>query len=277
MPVLRALLRGHLYVRLTPVVVALTLLAERGLAMFLKLQRSQREAGLVGKSVLFCLDARVEFSPEEGANIRRYKLQDQVIYSSEAAKRAAAGSLAASANARAGAIAIGSVDDLLSSTASKMGSGLKAAALGALASMKLTITINSLQRGQHIECKSLDELLGAEEAIMDACRSLRGYLEAAATFDGREVLIDFSSPEPQAVASSPGLALVAPPSPQSSAALAAPAAPPAPHTPSMVSYQAPSLGSGLERALSVIPKEWQPFAAIIVGLALILLFFRACT
>ena len=178
--------------------------------MQLKLQRSQREGGLIGKTILFCLDARVEFASSEAANIRRYKLQDQLIYSSEAARNAAAGSAVSAANARAGRLSIDSVDDLMFSAASKMGHGLKAAALGALASLKLTVTISSLERGHHIECKSLDELLGAEEAIMDACRSLKGYLETAATFDGREVLIDFSTDEPAIVASAPAPMLVAP-------------------------------------------------------------------
>lgn len=178
--------------------------------MQLKLSRSQREGGFIGKSILFCLDARVAFTAAETANIRRYKLQDQIIYSSEAALSASAGSAAASAHARAGHLGFSSMDDVLSSAASKMGHGLKAAALGALATMKLTISIGSLERGHHIECKSLDELLGAEEAIMDACRSLKGYLDTAATFDGREVLVDFSTDEPTIVASAPAPMLYAP-------------------------------------------------------------------
>lgn len=55
--------------------------------MQLKLQRSQREGGVVSKSVIFCLDARVEFTPAEQASITRYKLHKQVIYNSEAAQK----------------------------------------------------------------------------------------------------------------------------------------------------------------------------------------------
>jgi hypothetical protein len=180
--------------------------------MQLKIKRSQREGGMMAKSVIFCLDARVEFSPAEAANIKRYRLQDQLSYSSEAAKAAAMGSAAAAANARGGRLSVNSMDDVLSSATSQIGHGLKAVALGALASMKLNITIASLQRGQHIECKSLDELLGAEEAIMSACENLKGYLETAATFDGREVLIDFSTDRPEIVAQAvaPSPQLVAP-------------------------------------------------------------------
>ena len=83
-----------------------------------------------------------------------------------------------------------------------LGSMAKSLAYTALAAMRLNVTINSLQQGQHIECKSLDELLGAEEAILEACKNLRTYLETAATFDGREVLVDFSTGEPEVVAQS---------------------------------------------------------------------------
>lgn len=178
--------------------------------MQLKLQRSQREGGVMSKNVIFCLDARVEFTAEEAANLKRYKMLDQVIYASEDAKRTAEGSAAAMARARGTRFSADSVDDMLFSATAGIGGGLKAAALGALSAMKLRITVNSLQKGQHIECKSLDELLGAETAVIEACKNLRVYLDTAATFDGREVLVDFSSEEPTVVASSPAPMLVAP-------------------------------------------------------------------
>lgn len=161
--------------------------------MQLKLQRSQRESGVMSKSVVFCLDARVEFTTEELSNITRYKMHKQVIYNSEAAQKhlASAGMSMATGNM------IGS---------------LKGLASVAFAAMNLNISIASLQKGQHVECKSMDELLGAEDAIMTACQNLRGYLDTAATFDGREVLIDFNTAEPQivATATAPAPMLVAP-------------------------------------------------------------------
>ena len=180
--------------------------------MQLKLQRSQREGGVMSKSVIFCLDARVEFNHDEAANLKRYKMLNQVIYTSEDAKKASEGSAAAAAQARGNRYSANSVDDLLFSASAGIGSGLKAAALGALSAMKLRITVDSLQRGQHIECKSLDELLGAEAAVIEACKNLRVYLDTAATFDGREVLIDFSTEEPEivATATAPSPMLVAP-------------------------------------------------------------------
>jgi len=136
--------------------------------MQLKLQRSQRDAGVISRNVIFCLDARVEFTAEEQRHITRYKLQNQVIYNSEASARHLA---------KAEAQNDGSIKG-----------GLKSIVSVAMAAMKLNISIASLQRGQHVECKSLDELMGAEEAIKAACNNLKAYLDLAATFDGREVL-----------------------------------------------------------------------------------------
>jgi len=163
--------------------------------MQLKIKRSQREGGVMKDQVIFCLDARVGFTPEEANSINRYKLQNQVIYNSEAAKRYLD---------KGDAVRDGS-----------MVGSLKSLGLSALAAMRLNISIASLARGQHIECKSLDELLGAEEAIMTACQNLRGYLETAATFDGREMLFDFATGKPEVVAQAvtPAPMLVAPDEP----------------------------------------------------------------
>lgn len=179
--------------------------------MQLKLKRSQREAGVLSTNVIFCLDARVEFTREEQHSVTRYKLQNQVIYNSEASKRLLDKSAAQQDGSTLG--------------------GLKALASVAMAGLKLNISVASLQRGQHVECKSLDELLGAEDAIMTACQNLRGYLSTAASFDGREVLVDFNDDEPKVVAQavSPSPQLVAPLPPSAlppmppPAALAAPA------------------------------------------------------
>jgi hypothetical protein len=142
--------------------------------------------------VIFCLDARVEFTPDEKQSISRYKLQNEVIYNSEAQLRL----LAKSEAQRDGSV----------------GGGLKGLATMAFAHTKLHITIGSLERGQHIECKSLEELIGAEEAMLAACQNLKSYLDTALTFDGREVLIDFATGAPAIVAQSvtPPVMLAAP-------------------------------------------------------------------
>ena len=187
--------------------------------MQLKLTRSQRESGVLSRAVLFCLDARVQLTPEEQASVNRYKLGGQLIYNSEASKqRVKAGEAAMADGTGSG--------------------GFKALAQFALARLHLNITVDSLQRGQHIECKSLDELLGAEEALMEACQNLRAYLDTAASFDGREVLVDFNGKEPAVVST------VAPPAlavPSLHAASTSAPAHSADSTPSPVYADAPAL------------------------------------
>jgi hypothetical protein len=64
--------------------------------------------------------------------------------------------------------------------------GLQGLAMAAVATVALRITVGSLTTGHHIECKDLNELIGAEGAIKEACDNIRGYLEVAESFDGRE-------------------------------------------------------------------------------------------
>lgn len=125
------------------------------------------------KTVIFCLDARVQLTPAEAESVNRYKLGAQVIYNSEASKRHLA-------------VARGDID-----SGSFVGS-LKAMGSIALAAMNLNITISSLSQGQHIECKSLEEVIGAEQAITEACQNLQAYLATAAQFNGQEVVVDFT-------------------------------------------------------------------------------------
>src|SRR6185437_3160326 len=73
----------------------------------------------------------------------------------------------------------------------------KGVAALALAKLHLNISIDSLGRGHHIECKDLDELIEAEDAVMTACRSLKAYLALASTFNGSIILIDFDQGEQQ--------------------------------------------------------------------------------
>jgi hypothetical protein len=138
--------------------------------MQLKLKRSQRSAGLMGGKVVFALDAQVDFSPDEAALVKKYGLASQTIYDSEARKKHA-GTVRDYAEGRSGF--------------------LSGAAAFAMSSLSLHVTVDGLSRGQHIEAKSLDELIGAEEAIREACGIIKNYLAVATTFDGREEVIDF--------------------------------------------------------------------------------------
>lgn len=143
--------------------------------MQLKIKRSQRTGGMLGGKVFFALDIRAEYAAEEKANINKYNLGGEVIYNSEAAKR-----------------------HLESMGQSLDGSGkgvLRAVGSLALAKLNLNVTIASLAQGQHIECRDLNELLEAENALREACKNLKAFLEVAASFDGSEVVIDFNDPK----------------------------------------------------------------------------------
>jgi len=139
--------------------------------MQLYLRRTQRDAGLIGSKMLFCLDARAEFTAEETNDVNKYRLGGQVIYNSERSKKHLA-----------------NVDASLDGSAKGLAKGLM---YSALARMSLNITISSLANGHHIECKDLEELLGAEQAIRTACESTRTFLDVAAAFDGREQVVEF--------------------------------------------------------------------------------------
>ena len=142
--------------------------------MHLKLRRSQRSSGMLSKSVVFCLDAVLDLDAEEAASVRKYALGSQVIYNSAASRKHIEG------------VAIAAVQETAGSFVSSL-------AHAAMARLSLNITIDSLTKGQHVECKDLDELLGAESAIMNAARATRTYLEMVKTFDGRETVIDLDA------------------------------------------------------------------------------------
>lgn len=153
--------------------------------MQLKLTRSQRSAGLMGGKVLFALDARAELTPDEQSLVRKYNLGKLVVYDSEARKKHTQS-------------AFGHFDDAagtqgyqLSSAGKSLWKNARGLASIAMMALSLRVTVDSLVSGQHIECKEMDELLGAEGAILDACKNLKAYLETALTFDGREEVVEF--------------------------------------------------------------------------------------
>jgi hypothetical protein len=141
--------------------------------MQLKLKRSQRTAGMMGGKVVYMLDARAELTPDERTLVSKHGLGKLSIYDSEGRKKR-----------------MEAAGERLSG-----GGGLLSTARGlasvAMAAMSLQITIDSLTNGHHIECKTMDELLGADSALREGCENLRTYLDVAATFDGREEIVQF--------------------------------------------------------------------------------------
>ncbi len=153
--------------------------------MQLKLKRSQRMGGMMGGKVLFALDARADLSKDEQTLVSKYGLGKIVVYDSEARKKhgeAAYGNFGDAASTQG----LG-----MSSAGKSLWKNARGIASAALMALSLRVTVDSLMSGQHIECKDLDELLGAEAAILDACKHLKAYLETSLTFDGREEVVEF--------------------------------------------------------------------------------------
>lgn len=139
--------------------------------MRLFFRRSQRTSGVFSSTPVFALDARIELTEEERQLIQKYHLNKEVLYSSENAQRHAA-----------------ATTDALNDSSFR---GLAKAALSsARLALSLKCTVESLVKGQHIECNDVGELIAAESAITDAAHTLKGYLEAAVSFDGREELVE---------------------------------------------------------------------------------------
>ncbi len=65
----------------------------------------------------------------------------------------------------------------------------------AMAKMSLNISIDSLGRGHHIECKDLEELLEAEDTVRTSSKNVTRYFDVAATFDGGETVIEYEKGE----------------------------------------------------------------------------------
>ena len=138
----------------------------------MKLRRSQRTAGMMGGKVVYMLDARAELTPDEKALVAKHGLGKLAIYDSEGRKK----QMQAAGERLGGGGLLGTARGLASV---------------AMAAMSLQVTIDSLTSGHHIECKTMDELLGADSAIREGCENLRTYLELAVTFDGREEIVEF--------------------------------------------------------------------------------------
>ena len=153
--------------------------------MQLKLKRSQRSGGMLGGKVFFQLDARADLSGDEQALVKKYSLGKLVVYDSAERKKH---DEAAVAHFNSAAGTAGSTSGAL---ARSLWSNARGLAHIAASSLSLRVTVDSLTNGEHIECKDLNELLGAESAIVDACRNVKTYLETAVMFDGREEVVEF--------------------------------------------------------------------------------------
>tara|TARA_R110000868_G_scaffold162329_12_gene393510 strand:+ start:34731 stop:35135 length:405 start_codon:yes stop_codon:yes gene_type:complete len=130
--------------------------------MQLKLRRNQK-TGMTGTPI-FVLDVMAELTSEETALVAKYKLKNQLVYTSDVADQNLA-------RARAGSWA-----------------GLGGAIMDRM--IKRSFTLGDLVSGQHMECKDLAEVIGTEEQVHQACQNIRGYLEVAKQYDGSEQIVE---------------------------------------------------------------------------------------
>lgn len=124
--------------------------------MKLLIRRNQK-SGLMGGKITFSMDVRADISDEERANIKKYKLGETMLYESHA-----------------------TID---------RGSGLLGLASRlAYKAFTISVSVNDLAGGKHIEFKDIMEMIAVEECIKDAARNFMDVLRAAAAFGGEEVL-----------------------------------------------------------------------------------------
>jgi hypothetical protein len=120
------------------------------------LLRREQKSGLMGK-VTFALTVRAELTPEERANIAKYKLGDTMLYERQ------------------------KITD--------PGSGLLGAASRfAFRALNISISVNDLENGKRVECKDIVEMLAVEGQIKEAAETFKAVLTSAAQFGGEQVL-----------------------------------------------------------------------------------------
>lgn len=128
--------------------------------MKLVLRRSQKQTGLISKSVQFSLEAKVQLTDAEAASVKKYKMGSEVLYSKD----------------RMG------YRDWDNDSAGGMARNLAAIAVA------LTITVDDLVKGKFVACKDILEMSAIVEQIKSACEGFKVMLDAASQFEGEQVL-----------------------------------------------------------------------------------------
>lgn len=128
--------------------------------MRLRFRRSQRMSGLMSKTAVFSLEARVDITEEEMDHIKKYKMGQEIVYKKERVS-------ASNGN-----------DDTWTGLARNFASYATA----------LTIRIDDLVKGTKIECKDIMEMMAVENQVLEACKTFKEILSASAFFEGEEVV-----------------------------------------------------------------------------------------
>lgn len=124
--------------------------------MQLLLRRNQK-SGLLSTNIIFTLDARAELTHDESEATRKYKMGKTLLYTKMEMEDPGTGLLG-----------------LASRLTFKM--------------MNISVTVDDLLGGKHIECKDIIEMRAVEEQIKEACQNFKLILETAAQFGGEEVI-----------------------------------------------------------------------------------------
>ena len=157
--------------------------------MFLTIKKSQTTS-LLGR-VIFMIDARMEVAAEERRLVGKYGLGDLLVYSSTGSDKQLAAMKARTEStkvhpgfwARAREELVDAFRTLLTLS--------MAGAHATMAVYDLKITAGKLLRGVHIHCTDMDEVIVAKNAIVQAGKNLRKYLDVAESFDGSEEIHEF--------------------------------------------------------------------------------------
>jgi hypothetical protein len=128
--------------------------------MKLTLRRSQASTGILSKTVQFSLNAKVQLSDQEAADVKKYKMGSEIIYSKD----------------RMG------YNEHANDSAGGMARNLAAIAAA------ITITVDDLVRGKTINCKDILEMMAIVEQVKGACGNFKAMLEASAQFEGEETI-----------------------------------------------------------------------------------------
>ena len=157
--------------------------------MDVKVKKSQR-TNWRGQ-IIFILDARMEVPPREHDQIRKYGLGIMLIYDSANRKKhkEALDAHLESTKQHPGTVTL-STSQLLG-IVKTFYRFLRAMMSLFMIKASFGITVNKLMKGVHIESKSLAELLAVEKEINESIETVRGYIEAAESFDGSEEVRGF--------------------------------------------------------------------------------------
>jgi hypothetical protein len=158
--------------------------------IWIKTRRSKKRKGLWRKTI-FVLDARMAVSPDIRKEIAEYDLGGLIVYDSLARKHHTEQMKARHEATKQKTGWREPIEKQVLGLVKFMFRTVLVVISATRVGLAVRVTVASLMKGAHIECRSLNELLTAEEAIAKAGGSIRAFIDEARTFDGREEISVF--------------------------------------------------------------------------------------